>query len=107
MKNLKAWMRIASTDEQIALAKAAGTSRGYLYHLANDTKSYAREANPKLARRIEAAAETINGLNPRLPRILRTDLNSACRECDFAEKCLGRDVIIESEFEMIDERAHD
>lgn len=101
MKNLKAWMRVASVEEQEKLAAAAGTSRAYLYALANSHKSYAREASPELARRIELAAVDINALNPRLPRLLRVDMNSACLRCEYARKCLGDDVITESEFSVV------
>lgn len=102
MKNLKAWMRAATTEEQQTLADNARTTRTYLYHLANDTKSYGREPSPALAQRIERAAEKINAANPKLPRLLRTDMNSQCRDCDFALKCLGRDAILDSTFGIID-----
>lgn len=82
------------------LAKAADTSRSYLYHLANDKSSYGRYASPELARRLEVAAVGINALNPRLPRLLRTDLAKACRDCEFARKCLGESVVTESEFRI-------
>jgi hypothetical protein len=98
VNNLKAWMRIASPEEQESLAAAAGTSRKYLYHLANDHSSYAREASPDLSRKLEAAARPLAAENPRLPRLLRVDLNSACRNCDFAAKCLGEHIISESDF---------
>lgn len=102
MNNLKAWMRIASPEEQQRLATLANTSRKYLYHLANDDAAYAREASPELARRLEAAAVLINAENPRLPRLLRIDLNSACRGCDFAARCLGADVMTEADFRVVD-----
>ena len=95
MKNLKTWMRVATTAEQQALADGAKTTRTYLYHLASDTKSYAREPSPDLARRLEGAAIPINAKNPLLPRLLRVDLNTQCRECDFALKCLGKQIIDE------------
>lgn len=100
MSQLKAWMRLATPDEQAALAKAAGTSRAYLYHRANDESSYARYASPELARRLEEAAAPLAAENPRLPRLLRTDLAKACRNCEFARQCLGASVIAESEFRM-------
>lgn len=98
---MKAWMLAASPEEQQRLADAAGTSRKYLYHLANDQAAYARGASPDLARRLEEAAIPINRQNPRLPRLLRVDLNAACRACDFARKCLGEEVITESEFRVV------
>ena len=100
MSQLKAWMRIASPEEQKALASAAGTSRAYLYHLANDESGYGRYASPELARRLEIASVGINAMNPRLPRLLRTDLAKACRDCEFARKCLGEAIVTESEFRV-------
>jgi hypothetical protein len=100
MSQLKAWMRLATPEEQAALAKAAGTSRTYLYHLANDKSSYGRYASPGLARRLEEAAAPLAAANPRLPRLLRTDLAEACRACDFARQCLGASAITESEFRV-------
>lgn len=101
MNQLKAWMVEANPAEQQALADAAGTSRKYLYHLANDTAAYARGASADLARRLEEAAVEINRRNPKLPRLLRVDLNSACRRCEFARKCLGEDAITEAEFRVV------
>lgn len=100
MSQLKAWMRLATPGEQSALAGASGTSRAYLYHLANDRAGYGRFASPELARRLEVASVGINAMNPRLPRLLRTDLAKACRECEFARKCLGDSVVTESEFRI-------
>lgn len=101
MSQLKAWMRIATPDEQKALAKGAGTSRAYLYHLANDAARYGRMASAELAGRIEAAAQPLSATNPRLPRLLRTDLAAACRGCEYARRCLGESVITESEFRVL------
>lgn len=100
MSQLKAWMRLASAQEQTLLANEAGTSRAYLYHLANDQAAYGRGASPDLAARIEKAAGPINAENPRLPRLLRTDLASACRSCEYARKCLGDAIVTESEFRV-------
>lgn len=100
MSQLKAWMRLATPEEQNALASAAGTSRMYLYHLANDQSNYGRSASPELAKRIEQAAAPLAAANPRLPRLLRTDLAKACRECEFAVKCLGEQIVTESEFRV-------
>lgn len=103
MSQLKAWMRLATPEEQKALAAAAGTSRIYLYHLANDQARYARGASADLAGRIEVAAREINANNPRLPRLLRTDLCEACRRCEHARKCLGEQIVTESEFRVLED----
>lgn len=95
MNKLKLWMQAASTAEQEDLAKRVSTSRAYLYHLAADAGSpYRREPKPILAAQIERetvrmAAKTAG----RLPIVYRTDLVSACHQCEFARKCLGAKVI--------------
>jgi hypothetical protein len=101
MSQFKAWMRIATPEEQRTLAEAAGTSRHYLYHLANDRSRYGRSASADLAGRIEAASRVLCASNPKLPIIRRTDLCEACRSCEFARKCLGDQLITESEFRVI------
>lgn len=91
MNVIKQWMRLASTEEQEQLAKLAGTKRPYLYHLAGEkNKAYKREPMPKLAIALEAASAVLRKQSKgRLPLIYRTDLVTACRECSFAQKCLG------------------
>lgn len=91
MNVIKQWMRLATTQEQEQLATAAGTKRSYLYHLAGEkTKAYKREPLPPLAIALERASVVLHKQSKgRLPLIYRTDLVTACRECSFAQKCLG------------------
>lgn len=91
---LKAWLRAATQPERQHLADRAGTSVQYLGHLAaNKDKKYAREPDPLLAARIEAATKDMNRTSKgRLPIVYRTDLITACRECEFAKRCLGERV---------------
>jgi radical SAM protein with 4Fe4S-binding SPASM domain len=42
-----------------------------------------------LAARIERASLAMRERNPKLPPILRTELNSACRQCEYAKMCQG------------------
>lgn len=87
---LHSWMRAASTTEQEELARRAGTSRAYLYAMSNPSAKYHREPRPELAIRIEHAADEMRKESKgRLPRVWRTDLNQHCRECKFAQRCLG------------------
>lgn len=104
MNNLKAWMLLATPQEQEALAAGAGTSRKYLYHLANAEANYGRGASPDLARRLGLAAQPINAKNPRLPRVLRVDLAEACRGCEYAAKCLGEQIIAEASFDVLSDK---
>lgn len=55
MTNLKEWMTAATTLEQEALAREAGTSRRYLYQLASGV----RRARPALADKLEKAARPL------------------------------------------------
>lgn len=101
---LKAWMRAATPSEQEFMAKAVGTSRNYLYMLgASEDKAYAREPKPRLAAAIErVSADMHRSSKGRLPRIYRTDLVSACRECEFAQKCL-KSAAVRSDFPIVTE----
>lgn len=97
MTSMKLWMQAASTVQQFELAKRAQTSRQYLYHLAGGF----RDASPELAQRIEkASVEMSKETRGKLPKIYRTDLNAACRGCEFAQKCLGP-AAIASEFKFV------
>lgn len=95
MNKMKLWMQAASTAEQEELATRVSTSRAYLYHLAADAGStYRREPKPILAAQIERATVLMaKKASGRLPIVYRTDLVSACRQCEFARKCLGAKVI--------------
>lgn len=101
MTPLKLWMRAATADEQLDLAQRVGTSRTYLYHLAaEEGAGYRREPSPVLAAAIESATRDMHKASGgRLPRIYRTDMVSACRECAFAKKCLG-EIALRAEFPL-------
>jgi hypothetical protein len=102
MNVIKQWMRLATKGEQIALADKAGTTRAYLYHLAGgkDAK-YGREPMPVLAAALEKASAEMHKANKTLPRIYRTDLVTACRQCEFAQKCLGA-AAVRSDFPIVE-----
>lgn len=101
--SLKAWLNAATTAEQSLLADRVGTSRQYLSHIAvNDDKSYKREPKPALAAAIERETKSMaKASKGRLPVVLRTDLVEACRQCEFARKCLGEDVIVRGDFPIV------
>lgn len=86
MKAMKKWMAAATTDEQLTLAKNAGTSREYLYQIASGHRVPA----PDLAGRIEIAAQPMRRVSKyRLPRLTRADLSSVCSRCPYAINCLS------------------
>lgn len=94
---MKAWMSSATVDEQSALAKRAGTSRGYLYQLAGGH----RQASADLGAAIERETRVMHRASKgRLPIVYRTDIVPACRACEFAQKCLGERAVV-SEFPIV------
>jgi hypothetical protein len=97
MTPVKAWMQVATRGRQEQLAKRAGTTRAYLYHLAGGF----RAASPELAMAIErVSAEMHRESRGRLPRLYRTDMAPVCRSCDFAQRCLGP-IAVRSEFDYV------
>lgn len=102
MTAMKAWMQAATPAQQQRLAERAGTTRAYLYHLAGGF----RDASAELAQRIESASlEMQQETRGALPAIYRTDLNAACRGCDFAQRCLGPKAV-RSEFDYLPDEAN-
>lgn len=90
MNHLRLWMQSASSDEKAALADLAGTTVGTLNQIAGGYRTNGEAAiRAGLARKLEKAALVLNKRNKALPQLLRTDLSPECRECDFAQKCLG------------------
>lgn len=90
---LKLWMREATPAEQDALATAIGTSRGTLYQYAGGHL----QASAARGAAIERATVEMAAVNPALPVVYRTDTVPACRECEYAQRCLG-DKAIASQF---------
>jgi hypothetical protein len=93
----KSWMKAATPGEQSLLAEAIGSSREYLYQLSGGF----RKAAPERGAAIEAASARMHEASQgRLPLIYRTDMVDACRNCEFARKCLGN-AATRSEFEEV------
>lgn len=67
---VKRWMEKATKDEQIKLARAAGTSRGYLYQLSSGN----RHCGSELARKLQHHADELRKENKELPRIPQVQL---------------------------------
>lgn len=86
MNIFKTWMKAATPGEQSILADALDTSRDYLYQLSGGF----RKASPERGAAIEVASARMHVASKgRLPRIYRTDMVEACRNCEFAQRCLG------------------
>lgn len=100
---LKAWVRAATIHERELLAKSVGTSVAYLNHMAaSDDKRYTREPKASLAAAIERETKAMHKASKgRLPVVYRTDLNSTCRQCEFAARCLGDDTVVRGEFAIL------
>lgn len=98
---LRAWLRAATTEEQNLLAERVGTSRGMLWQYAGGH----RQASADRAGAIErVTAEMHRSSRGRLPRIYRTDVSSACLQCEYARRCLGERALI-SEFPIVEDVA--
>lgn len=94
MNPMKVFMRLATAEEQRRFAELAGTSRQYLYKLANSEAWYGRTTKAELAAGIEAASVILNKESKgRLPRLYRTDMNPTCRACPYAARCLGEKAV--------------
>lgn len=107
MNALKHWMRLATSEQQQQLAAEAGTSRQYLYKLANTRAKYARSAKASLAAALERVSHRLAAFTNRsLPKLYRTDLNETCRDCPYAKRCLG-DIATRSHFEFVEEGTGD
>ena len=90
MNALRVWMSAASPEEKAALAELAGTTVGTLSQIAGGYRSKGiANVRARLARRLELAATLLRKSNAALPDLFRTDLSAECRECEFAQKCLG------------------
>lgn len=99
MNQLKLWMRSATADEQTMLADRVETSRAMLYQYAGGF----REVSASRAGQIETATKAMaKASKGRLPVIYRTDLALACRECEYAKRCLGPRAVA-SEFPIVTE----
>lgn len=92
-EKLRAWMAVATAQEQQTLAMFSRTSRAYMYTVANagSTKrkvSGKRIISADLAGRMARAAAELREENPSLPELLRTDLSPTCGDCEYAKRCL-------------------
>lgn len=95
---IKAWMMAATRQEQDLLADKIGTSRQMLYQFSGGF----RQASAEMAGKIEAATIEMHKLSKgRLPKVVRTDMCEACRQCPYAQKSLGSRAVT-SEFPIIE-----
>lgn len=79
MNAFKQWMAAATAAEQTELARLAGTSRMYLYHIAADESArYRRVPRNALAERLAEGCETLRRRSKgRLPVVSATDFTDA------------------------------
>lgn len=86
MNVFRQWMILATKAEQESLAAEAGTSRNYLYQIADGR----RKVSADMAARLEGAAAPIaKASKKRLPKLTRADLCEACRDCPLRRGCRG------------------
>lgn len=92
-----AWMKAATPEEQETLAQRIGSSRAMLYHYSNGNRDMSVERAAQVETETAAMAKFSKG---RLPRVMRTDLVPTCRNCPYAQRCLG-DRALASEFPIV------
>lgn len=96
---MRLWMRRATPDERELMAYAVGTSPGTLDQYAGEH----RQPSAERGREIEQVAlEMHEHTKGRLPKLYRTDLVQACRNCEFARTCLGDAAVDRAEFPVVD-----
>lgn len=89
---MKDWVTAASSDQQAELVRRVNDATGmhmqrqYLYHLANGL----RKAGSGLASAIERVTVDMAARGDDLPVVYRSDLATACAECEYAKQCLKR-----------------
>ena len=94
---MKQWLEAATMPEKADLARRAGTSVAYLRRIATERPTYARSPKAELAADIERVTREMHKeTKGRLPEVLRVDIHPACRTCQYAERCLGRERIVDS-----------
>ena len=98
---LKIFMRAATAAEQELLAKEIGTSVGMLRQYAGGHREMSADRAGRLE---EATAKMHKASKGRLPKIVRTDVCAACRQCQYAAKCLGERAVV-SDFPIVSEVA--
>jgi hypothetical protein len=86
MNMLKLWMRAATPSERRVLAKRVGTSEGNLVQYAGGHRNASAQRGITIELQTKKMHKASKG---RLPLVYRTDLVAACRDCHFAQKCLG------------------
>ena len=87
MLTLKDWLAALSMEERDELAALAGTSRGYLYLVANGHRLIGPDVAGRLADASEQLARVRDGT--RAP-LRRGDLAAVCRRCRYAQELEGR-----------------
>lgn len=100
---LRIWLNAAKPEERETLASMAGTTVGTLNQVAGGyRRKGAAVVRAGLARRLEQAANFLRRGNRALPELYRTDLAPECKDCDFAQRCLGNKTAI-SDFSIIED----
>lgn len=101
MNQMRLWLRAATPDERKALAELSGTTVGSLNQIAGSYRNKDQMPSVKagFAGLIAKAAQALRKNNKALPELTRTDLSPDCRDCEYAKRCAGQNVIV-SEFKI-------
>jgi DNA-binding transcriptional regulator YdaS (Cro superfamily) len=96
---LQSWWARATTAERSTLAKALGTSTKYLSFYAQGRRQPGADRGIVIERETKLMNKASEG---RLPVVYRTDVVPACRECEFARRCLGGARVEASAFNIVE-----
>jgi hypothetical protein len=99
MNMMRLWMKKATEDERLLMAAEIGSTRGNLDQYAGGHRQPSAQRGADIEREAAVMHADSNG---RLPLLYRTDLVEACRNCEFARKCLGSEVVGRADFPVVD-----
>lgn len=97
---LHQWLKNASATERETLAVMVGTSTQMLEHYALGRRNPSAERGVEIEQATKLLSASTKG---RLQVVLRTDIVSACQQCEFAKRCLGADRVAAGAFPVLDD----
>lgn len=95
---LHEWFAAASVPERETLAAMVGTSVGTLEQYGLGSRNPSAERGLEIEQATKLLAAQTRG---RLPVVLRSDIVTACQQCDFAKRCLGTDRVVAGAFPVV------
>lgn len=95
---LHQWLQNSSATERETLAAMVGTSTAMLEHYALGRRNPSAERGVEIEQATKLLSASTKG---RLQVVLRTDIVSACQQCEFAKRCIGADRVAAGSFPVL------